>query len=151
MTGLNDLIFVDTNIFVYSADSTSKFQNQAKKIVEKFVNRELMGVISLQILLEFYSLITNKKRFKNFYSQIEATDFVRNLISVGNFKLIYPNVDSVSTVVNILESKMVVDREIFDAAIIATMITNNVTTIYTANDKDFKALSSEIEVVNPFA
>ena len=145
------MIFVDTNIFVYAADSTSKFQNDAKKIIEKFINKKLEGVISPQILFEFYSLITNKKRIKNFHTQAEAINFIKRLINDGNFKIIYPNTESVSMVVNILESKVVASLDIFDAAIVAAMLSNEVKTIYTANDKDFKNLSSEIEVINPFA
>ncbi|MCA9731238.1 MAG: PIN domain-containing protein [Deferribacteres bacterium] len=57
---MNDKIFLDTNILVYANDkSNSTKQNIAKQIIFESVRSET-GVISTQVLSEFYVTVTRK-------------------------------------------------------------------------------------------
>jgi len=151
MPGFSHSIFLDTNILVYAADSRSLFHQKAKEILERAAKAEFTAVISPQIIFEFYSLVTNKKRIKNYFKQEEAVDFIERVVYFANIKMIFPGDESVKMIFDLLRVKLVADREIFDVEIIATMLVNGVKTIYTANKKDFVKLSSEIEAINPFS
>jgi predicted nucleic acid-binding protein len=49
----------------------------------------------------------------------------------------------------LIKDKKYLGRRIFDAYLAATMLSNGINIIYTANDNDFE-IFKEIEVVNPF-
>lgn len=58
---MSDKIFIDTNILIYSIDNSDGFKNlTAKSIVNELSNRK--GVISTQVLQEFYNIITKKMK-----------------------------------------------------------------------------------------
>jgi len=59
---MKDKVFLDTNIFIYSIDSSpdqNKKKNVAREIVRKHIRNE-SGVISIQVLQEFYQVATRK-------------------------------------------------------------------------------------------
>lgn len=56
---MSDKIFIDTNILVYSIDNSEELKNlKAKSIVNELSNSK--GVISTQVLQEFYNIVTKK-------------------------------------------------------------------------------------------
>lgn len=58
---MSDKIFIDTNVLVYSIDDSEGFKNlAAKSIVNELSNSK--GVISTQVLQEFYNIITKKMK-----------------------------------------------------------------------------------------
>jgi predicted nucleic acid-binding protein len=59
---MKDKIFLDTNIFVYSIDSSTELTQKrdvARKLVTTHI-REESGVISIQVLQEFFQVATRK-------------------------------------------------------------------------------------------
>ena len=59
---MKDKAFLDTNIFVYSVDS-SPGQRKKREIARELVRQHLQeasGVISIQVLQEFYQVSTHK-------------------------------------------------------------------------------------------
>jgi predicted nucleic acid-binding protein len=59
---MKDKVFLDTNIFVYSIDASPdqhKKRNIACRIIKEHIKNEL-GVISVQVLQEFYHVATRK-------------------------------------------------------------------------------------------
>ena len=59
---MRDKVFLDTNIFIYSIDASagqSKKRNVARQIVKEHIRNE-SGVISIQVLQEFYQVATQK-------------------------------------------------------------------------------------------
>ncbi len=59
---MRDKVFLDTNIFIYSIDSAPEFSHKrdtARELVKEHVNNE-SGVISIQVLQEFYQVATRK-------------------------------------------------------------------------------------------
>lgn len=143
-------VFIDTNIFLYAADSSSPFHTKAKNLLEQASRLEFEAVITPQVILELYSVVTNKKRIKNSYSASEANNFIEKTLFFIKAKYIYFDSEALVILRTILVTNKIEDRQVFDAAIVATMLSNGVKTIYTANSKDFKKLSAKIEVINPF-
>ncbi len=61
-TSTKDKVFLDTNVFVYSIDSTlgsDRKRDIARGLVKEHVENE-SGVISIQVLQEFYQVATRK-------------------------------------------------------------------------------------------
>jgi predicted nucleic acid-binding protein len=59
---MSDKIFLDTNIFVYSIDSAPREKRKrdiARNIIKENIQNE-SGVISIQVMQEFYQVVTRK-------------------------------------------------------------------------------------------
>ncbi|MBW2020549.1 MAG: PIN domain-containing protein [Deltaproteobacteria bacterium] len=59
---MKDKVFLDTNIFIYSIDASpdqANKRNLARQIVKEQIRNE-SGVISIQVLQEFYQVSTRK-------------------------------------------------------------------------------------------
>jgi len=59
---MRDKVFLDTNIFIYSIDASpgeKKKRNVARQILKEHIRND-SGVISIQVLQEFYQVATRK-------------------------------------------------------------------------------------------
>ena len=64
MKSMKDKIFLDTNIFIYSIDTTPREKKRsevARELVKEHIRNET-GVVSIQVLQEFYQVSTQKIR-----------------------------------------------------------------------------------------
>ena len=76
---MSDKIFVDTNILVYAHDlSSGERHATASAIIESLWQAET-GVISVQVLQEFYTTVTRK--IKNPLKPVEAREIIVNYFS----------------------------------------------------------------------
>ena len=76
---MSDKIFVDTNILVYAHDlSSTERHAKASAIIESLWQAET-GVISVQVLQEFYITVTRK--IKNPLRPAEAREIIVNYFS----------------------------------------------------------------------
>ena len=105
-------------------------------------------MIANQNLLEFYSTITNSRLVSRPQTAQKAHRSCLAYLKSG-FKIIYPKENDLQNTLYLAEKESISGRKIFDLYLIATMLSNNVDTIYTANEKDFKDFS-EIKAINPF-
>src|SRR3990167_5138354 len=122
MIGSDDVVLFDTNILVYARDLESPNYQKAKELQDAVNEGVLNAVITPQNLLEFYSVITNQAKSKKADSPKEAIVEIKKYLR---------------------------GRKIFDVYLVATMLSNGIKTIYTANERDFE-MFGEIKVVNPF-
>jgi len=76
---MSDKIFVDTNILVYAHDlSAGDRHAKASAVIEKLWEARA-GVISTQVLQEFYVTVTRK--VKNTLKPVEAREVIRNYLA----------------------------------------------------------------------
>lgn len=147
MTGYDSVLF-DSNILVYAHNLDSPFYKKAKELHEQVVYKNLKGVVANQNLLEFYSTITNSKLVSNPQTAQKAHRSCLAYLKAG-FKIIYPKQDDLQNALYLAEKANISGRKIFDLYLVATMLSNGIDTIYTANDKDFKDFP-QIKAINPF-
>jgi predicted nucleic acid-binding protein len=57
---MSDKIFVDTNVLIYAHDVDAKAKNEAAKRILHRLWQERTGVLSMQVLQEFYVNVTRK-------------------------------------------------------------------------------------------
>mgnify|MGYP001564798615 CR=1 FL=1 len=138
---------VDTNILIYAANSQSSYHLKAKSFLEKNLPLQNL-VLTIQNLVEFYSLITNQKIFSKPFSENKAKDELRKIIDCGLYTIIIPNQNTPRTIMTLLEKYKTKGSEIHDVHLSAVMIDNNIDTIYTADTKIFLRLG--LRVINPF-
>jgi predicted nucleic acid-binding protein len=79
MSFMSDRIFVDTNILVYAHDlSAGDRHAKASAVIESLWEAET-GVISTQVLQEFYVTVTRK--IKDTLTPVEAREIIRNYLA----------------------------------------------------------------------
>lgn len=136
--------FIDTNLLVYAFDVTEgKKHKLAKKKLNKIIDFHSSAAISTQTLTEFFVVITNK--VKQPLTEKQAYVAIKNLIKFDNIlKLKIKN----STILKAIELKQESKAKYWDALIAATMIENQIFTIYTEDVKHFSKFS-QIKAINP--
>ena len=141
MTEKSELQLIDTNILVYAYDkSYLKKHKIAKGAVEDSWQTQ-SGVLSIQNLAEFYSIITRKVQKPVAISK--AKQIVLDLIE--GFEILKY---SEKTIISAIDNQLIYRIPFWDALIVATMEENSVDVIVTENE-DFKKVEW-LKVINPF-
>jgi predicted nucleic acid-binding protein len=133
---------------VYAADNTSPFHQAAKALGEKGVRGETSLCLCPQILHEFFAIVTDPKRVGNPRSQEEALTEVEKYFYSKNILKIYRGPNIIDKTLELLKQYKITKQGIFDLYLVATMLFNNVTRLYTYNLEHFTRLK-EIEVLSP--
>lgn len=66
----------------------------------------------------------------------------------SNILKIYPKEDILDLTIDLLKKYKTKEREVFDLQLVATMLLNNITQLYTYNQDDFSRFK-EIEALTP--
>ncbi len=143
-----DTILLDTNILVYAADVNSPYQEGAKALRNKGLRGELSLCIAPQIIVEFYAIITDSKRVNNPLDPKKAKREIEKYVNSNNIKKIFSSPRVIDIMMDLLEKHPVSKQKIHDLHLVATMLTNGITRLYTFNSKDFEPYH-EIEVLTP--
>lgn len=141
---LPNLILLDSNILIYSIDSSEKEKHViAKKILEECWMGKCSYVLSIQNISEFFVNATNKVAKP--LSKEQGQKIVKRILSFNNFIKIVPSQDTLKRAIDIVISHNV---PYWDALIAATMLENKISQIYTENTADFNIPG--ITPINPF-
>jgi len=93
-------------------------------------------------------VVTNRHRVDEPLTVPEAIDQIRKYYRAKRLVKIYPGPTIIERMLALLETHPVSGRDIHDLHLIATMLENGVTKVYTFNTKDFTPFS-EIEILTP--
>ncbi len=141
---MTERCLIDTNILVYSYEESPDIRcAKCQELVLDIFDGKVKGVISNQVLAEFFRVMTTK--IKTVLTKTEASDLVKALAeSPGWGKINYTH-ETVRKAAKIAEECNI---KIWDAIIAATMRENDISTIYTENEKDFGKIPG-LKVINP--
>lgn len=140
MTTSNPVLF-DTNVLLYAQDKSSEFFAHAQRAHQLVIDGELEACVSLQNVMEFLSVVTNPKRVRRPLSHTVAIREAKKYLDESFFSVIYPDSTTIPHLQSLLgDWKKSDPRHIYDLQLVATMISNDVSTILTANVKDFRRL-----------
>lgn len=135
--------FFDTSVLIYAYDKSAPEKEViAKELVENVFLGDTVGYISNQVLGELYFVLTEKKGV----SKENAKTIFLSFAESENWKKLNYSVQTVKTAVN---SSKELNVMFWDALIAETMKENEITAVYTEDEKDFKKVSG-IKVINPF-
>jgi predicted nucleic acid-binding protein len=101
----------------------------------------------LDLLCEFYSVITNPRRVAAPSSSAEALRIISALLVLPGIHILPSPASAVTALIELLRRHPVTGSEVFDLQIVATMQANNVQRIYTFNAGDFEVFPELIVVV----
>jgi len=144
----SEYALIDTNVLVYAADKTSPFHQPAKILRNKGVDGKTSLCVCPQVLNEFFAIVTDPKRVGSPRSQEEALLEIEKYHRSGNILKIFPGPDVVEKTLGLLKRYNTTKQGIFDLYLVATMLSNNITRLYTYNQGHFTKFS-EIELLSP--
>jgi predicted nucleic acid-binding protein len=142
------MILFDTNILVYVHNEWNVYHQQAYQLEADVLAGKIPAALSTQNLVELYSTITHPTKILRPLPVVEANKIIRDYLD-SPFKIIYPNEGTIEELFELTSSADTHGGKIFDVFLVATMLSNNVDTIYTNNEKDFLRFKG-IKVINPF-
>lgn len=141
---ISDVLLFDTNILVYAHNQDSPFHNKSLSLVNRAVTGEIKGILTQQNLLEFYSIITDKRRITKPLSVVKAQELVEDYLKLP-FDVIAPSKETIKILSLLCRKNKIKNGQVFDAYIVATMLSHRIKNIVTANIKDFLVFT-EIKV-----
>jgi len=140
---MKDTKFFDTNILCYAYGTQDPAKRRiCKGLVERVFDGELDGVVSGQVLGEFFSAATGKWLMP----VEEVRTVIRYIIASERWQKIDYTHKTVETVLQRLDASR---APFWDAMIAQTMKENGIQEIITENELDFARISG-IKITNPF-
>lgn len=135
---------LDSNILIYSLNKGSQYYGKATKVLSSGKG----FCIAEQNIVETYRVITSDKQFADqVYTPSKAWKQL-NIIT-KNVPVLFKYETTVEILQDLVLRYKLVSYQIYDASLVALMLENGVSEIYTHNDKDFRRFK-EIKVTNPF-
>lgn len=134
-------VLVDSNILIYAVNKASPQHIAARKFLKNYKGKLN---ISHQNVLETLKVITHPIYAKNF-GQVEVGMAMRFF---SQMNIISPNNTTYFLNLELIKKYRLRGNLIFDCYLVATMLSHNVSTIATDNEKDFR-IFKEVKVVNP--
>ncbi len=137
-------MLVDSNILVYSINSSSPKNKRAQKFILENIN-DLE--VAHQNIFESLRVLTHPK----FPSPMKITSAIEAVESIlKGLKIIAPSYRTHHIALALITKHKLSSDQIFDAYLAATALDNGIYKIATDNVNDFKRFTN-IKLVNPFA
>ncbi len=136
-------MLIDTNLIIYAINSASPKHDQAKR----FLNQNQSNlIVAHQNIFEAMRVLTHTKfsHPMTFFQAHKAVDAIAEAATI-----ISPTEETLSIAVALMHKYTRAANRIFDAYLVATMLTHGIKKIATDNDRDF-TMYEEITVLNPF-
>lgn len=140
---MTERFFVDSNILVYTYDiSDLQKQKAALRVLDRLATSGT-GVVSTQVLAEFFVTVTNERKFPNALSVVQAMNRVQNYIQAWE-------VVEVTGMIVLEAIRGVRDYQFsfWDAQIWATAKLNQIPVVY-SEDFNVGAVIEGVHFVNP--
>ncbi|MBI5407640.1 MAG: PIN domain-containing protein [Nitrospirae bacterium] len=139
---MSDKVFIDTNILLYAYDIDAGIKHNIAREVIRRCWEEASGVISIQVLSEFFARATREGG--SFVSVDEAESIVKNLSH--SWTVIIPDVP---VVLEAIRGRKVHQLSFWDALIWAAAKQAKINTVYTEDFQHGRVVEG-VSFVNPF-
>lgn len=136
-------MLIDTNLIIYAINSASPKHARAKQFL---LDEQNSLVVADQNILEAMRVLTHGK-FAHPLSFFEADKAVNAIAQAAT--VISPTEETLPIALMLMRKYDRAANRIFDAYLVATMLTHGIKKIATDNDRDF-TIYEEIRVRNPF-
>ena len=134
---MNDKIFFDTNVILYSYSHI----NDNKSIVAKELIRNYYGVISTQVLQEMCNVLIKKFR-------LDEHSIFKTLTELNkNFKV---EINRSQTINSALQIHFKYDFSYYDSLIIASALQNECSILYSEDLHHNQKIEKTLTIINPF-
>ena len=127
-------LLVDTNVFIYDIDKSSKYHKSANEIL----NSDNSFYTTTKVISEYFAVLTKLDiKFETIWSYF--LDIKRNV------NLIYPSKKSLLVFENLMQKYKPTGNRIYDIEIVSVMVESQIPLIGTFNTKDFNHID-EIDI-----
>jgi len=116
---------IDTNVLIYAINKDSEFYWASSKLLEKALNSNFNFYISINNLLEFYAISTDKKRTQNPLTPTQAQEVI-TIISESQINILNTDILSLNLAIQLAVDNQQSKQIIFDYLIASIMINNNI-------------------------
>lgn len=137
------MVLVDSNILIYSLNSSSEKCKKAQDFLQK---NQLQLCVAQQNIFETLRVLTHSKSPQSLSPKQAITAL--SLVT-KHFVVINPLPDTEYLALELIAKHTVAGNKIFDAYLVATALSHGVTAVATDNTKDFKMFEM-LKVINPF-
>ena len=139
---------LDTNVLVYAHLNDSEHNAVSRQLIDQAQRGKLALAVTPQIFIEFYAVITDSRRVTMPYQSTEALAAIDRLLSIPGMTLLPTPPDVVSRWTALARQHSVRGAGVFDYQTVATMLGNNVKTIYTFDREHFDRFT-QLQVLTP--
>jgi predicted nucleic acid-binding protein len=139
---------LDANVLAYAVNADAPQHAASRALLEAGRDPSISLYVTLQILCEFYSVITNPRRVAVPSSPTEALQIISALLALPGLHVLPIPAHAVVGWMELLKRHPVAGGDVFDLQIVATMHANGMQRIYTFNSDDFEVFP-ELDVVMP--
>ncbi len=126
---------LDTNVLVYASDVRAPQHDDSKALRTAAARGDIEGFVTIQIMLEYVSVITSPKRVASPVSVGAAWAEASRIMAA--FPVLSPIEDDIRQVGRLAESLNISGPKIFDLSIAVTALRAGVSIIYTYDDAIF--------------
>lgn len=141
----DELALIDSNILSYVFDESEPEKRRiCADLAADCWKRKREFAVSVQNLSEFYVVVT--KKISNPIPAKVAKDFIEHIIDFQGWHVINYDAQTIRSAIAISTKHGI---HYWDALLAATMRENNIFSIYTENENDFKKIPW-IKILNPF-
>ncbi len=138
MTISPELAMLDTNVLVYAYYEDVPQYPAAFPLLDRVQEANALLCVNPQVLAEFYAVVTNPRRVSTPFTSDEALAEIEKLRALHGLTLLPVPLDVVDRWVALLREHPVTGRHVFDVQLVATMLGNGITGLYTFNRTDFE-------------
>jgi predicted nucleic acid-binding protein len=138
---MNAKTFVDTNVLVYAHDNREEYKQAAAKRILHELAQQKTGVLSMQVLQEFYNTVTRKIAIPL------PKDEARGVVEDFAYWCVATTPEDIKRAFQIEDEARV---SFWDALIVAAAVRSGATRILSEDLNDGQVIAG-ISVMNPFA
>ena len=139
---------LDANVLVYAVDTGAEQHAISDALIAAARDPATALYLTSQVLCEFYSIVTNRRRIAVPYSPPEAHEAISDLLALPGVRVLPTPAGAVAGWMALLQRHPVTGANVFDLQLVATMLANDIRRIYTFNTKDFEVFP-ELTVLAP--
>ncbi len=137
---MKDRIFIDTNIFVYSAVEDTINLDKRNKAIELIQGEEYEIIVSTQVINEFYTIL-----IRNGISDADIQERIFEIVE--NAVLTNVTFKTIQYAWGIREQYK---YSYWDSLIVASALENNCSILYTEDFQDGQIIEKKLKIINPF-
>ena len=128
---------LDANILAYAVDADAPQHAASRALLDAASDPAVTLYVTSQILCEFYSIITNRRRVRVVSSSVEALSIISAMLALPGLFVLPTPARAVAGWMQLLQRRPVTGGDVFDLQIVATMQANGIQQIYTFDTDDF--------------
>ena len=137
---MKDRIFIDTNIFVYSAVEDTINLDKRNKAIELIQGEEYEIIVSTQVINEFYTIL-----IRNGISDADIQERIFEIVE--NAVLTNVTFKTIQYAWGIREQYK---YSYWDSLIVASALENNCSILYTEDFQGGQIIEKKLKIINPF-